>query len=227
MKKNFKFYAVTWAVVLAAFNAVVFAVPHTYNGGFWIGYAFIMLAFLGQLACAYLAFKPESLDKVFLNLPLVTISYTGLIVSLIVGTLCMVLPAVPIWVGILVCYLALVFVAISLMKANTAAEIVGQIDEKVKTKTQFIKLLSADAEHVLATATTPELKAEAKKVYEAIRYSDPMSVDALLDVESRMQSEFTAFEKAVKEEDLDLAIATAKDVLELVDSRNKKCKALK
>ena len=227
MKKNFKFYLIIWAMALITFNVIVFAVPHTYSGVFWIGYAFIILAFLGQLTCAYITFKPAYLGKVFLNLPLITISYTGLITSIIVGTLCMVIDVLPIWLGVLICCLTLVLIVIGLMKASAAAEIVDKIDAKVNTQTQFIKLLSVEAEHVLATANTPELKKVAKNVYEAIRYSDPMSIDALSNVESRIQSKFTAFEKAVKEENYELAVATSKEVLDLVDSRNKKCKVLK
>lgn len=231
MKKNFKFYVATWAVVLATFNTVIFVVPpiigNKFTGSFWTAYIFITLAFLGQLACAYLAFKPQSLEKVFLNVPLITISYTGLLVSLIVGTLCMVLSSLPTWIAIVVCYLVLAFMAIALMKANVAAEMVSAVEDKVKAQTATIKMLTADAEHILATAKSTEIKAEAKKVYEAIRYSDPMSKEALADVETRIQSEFVEFENAVQKEDNELVASIGKDLLELIDMRNKKCKMLK
>ena len=51
-------------------------------GAFWTGYIFITLAFIGQLVCSYFALKAESLQKMFYNIPLITISYTGLIVML-------------------------------------------------------------------------------------------------------------------------------------------------
>lgn len=50
MKKGIKFYAPCWAIALAVFNVITFAVPITVNvnkftPSFWIGYAFITLMF--------------------------------------------------------------------------------------------------------------------------------------------------------------------------------------
>ena len=63
MKKNFKFYALMWAVLLAVWCAVVFLVRPilpgyviNYDARFWIAFVFIVLAFIGNLVCAYLAF---------------------------------------------------------------------------------------------------------------------------------------------------------------------------
>ena len=100
-------------------------------------------------------------------------------------------------------------------------------DEKIKEQTQFIKLLTADAEHLMSSSKTAELKAEAKKVYEAIRYSDPMSNEALADIEGQIQSEFAFFTQAIRSEDLELAKSVADGLLNLIDARNKKCKVLK
>ena len=81
--------------------------------------------------------------------------------------------------------------------------------------------------HLISVSKTSKLKAEAKKVYEGIRYSDPMSSEALSDVEGQIQSEFTFFSQAIKSEDLELAKSVAGELLNLIDGRNKKCKVLK
>ena len=81
MKKNFKSYALIWAIMLAAFNAVVFLVRPVipgysvnYDARFWIAWGFILAAFAGNLVCAYFAFKAQNLKKLFYNLPLITVS---------------------------------------------------------------------------------------------------------------------------------------------------------
>ena len=101
------------------------------------------------------------------------------------------------------------------------------IDEKIKVQTFFIKSLTVDAEHLMNTSKTTELKALAKKVYEAIRYSDPMSNAVLVEVEEKIQNGFSDFENAVNGEDFELASSTADELLSLIDIRNKKCKLLK
>ena len=233
MKKTFNYYSICWLIALAVFNVIAFVTTNEiagvskFTGAFWAGYIFITLAFIGQLGCAYKAFKAENLKKMFYNIPLISVSYIGLATMLVVGTICMAVAVIPYWIGIIACLLGLAFSAISIIKATVASDVVSEIDEKIKVQTQFIKLLTADAEHLMTSSKTAELKAEAKKVYEAIRYSDPMSNEVLADIEGQIQSEFSFFSQAIKSEDLDLAKSVAGGLIDLIDGRNKKCKDLK
>lgn len=233
MKKTFNYYSICWLISLVVFNVIAFVTPNDiagvskFTGTFWSGYIFITLAFIGQLGCAYKVFQAENLKKLFYNIPLISVSYTGLVAMLIVGIICMAVPFIPYWVGIIACLLVLAFSAISVIKATATADIISEIDEKIKVQIQFIKLLTADAEHLMSSSKTAELKAAAKKVYEAIKYSDPMSNEALADVEGQIQSEFTVFSQAIKSEDLELAKSVEDGLLNLIDARNKKCKVLK
>ena len=198
-----------------------------FGGAFWVGYIFITIAFIGQLVCAFFTFKPRDRQKVFYNIPLITISYVGLIVMLVVGTACMAIPDLPNWIGIIVCLLVLAITSIALLKATFAASVVTDIDQRVKVKTFFVKSLTVDAEHLMNSAKTAELKALTKKIYEAVRYSDPMSNAVLVEVEEKIQNGFSDFENAVTGGDYELASSTADELLSLIDIRNKKCKLLK
>lgn len=233
MKNVFKYYVVCWAVLAAVFNLIVFIVPNEmigmnkFGGAFWSGYVFIMLAFVGQLVCAYFAFKAENKQKFFYNLPLITISYAATIASVIVGTLCMVIPNLPNWIGIIICLVILAFSAVSVVKAKAAADVVSEIDKKIKVKTLFIKSLTVDAESLMARAKTDEINAELKKVYEAVRYSDPMSDEALSGIESQITLKFDLLSKTVAEENAEAVRSAAEELVILINDRNKKCKLLK
>lgn len=233
MKNVFKYYVVCWAVLAAVFNLIVFIVPNEmigmnkFGGAFWSGYVFIMLAFVGQLVCAYFAFKAENKQKFFYNLPLITISYAATIASVIVGTLCMVIPNLPNWIGIIICLVILAFSAVSVVKAKAAADVVSEIDKKIKVKTLFIKSLTVDAESLMARAKTDEINAELKKVYEAVRYSDPMSEEALSGIESQITLKFDLLSKAVVEGNAEAVKSAAEELVILINDRNKKCKLLK
>ena len=112
----------------------------------------------------------------------------------------------------------------AVIKATAAVSEVERIDEKVKTQTFFIKSLTIDADTLVARAKSEAVKAECKKVYEAIRYSDPMSNDALASIESEIAVEFAKLTEAVKADDTDAVVASANEVIILVGDRNKKCK---
>lgn len=77
------------------------------------------------------------------------------------------------------------------------------------------------------TSKTTELKALAKKVYEAVRYSDPMSNAVLVEVEEKSRTVSLILMNAVNGEGFELAASTADELLSLIDIRNKKCKLLK
>ena len=233
MKKSLGIYSIIWAICLAVFNVITFVTPNEiggvskFSGTFWIGYIFITVVFLGQLACAFVAFKAENLKKFFYNISLLSISYGSLVAMLIVGSIFMAVPALPEWIGIIVCVIILAFNVIAIIKASAAVEIVSGIDEKVKTQTFFIKNLAADAQSLMTSAKSDELRAEAKKVYEAIRYSDPMSNIALSELNTQIEGQFNAFAEAVKADDVELAKETADPLIEMVERRNQKCKLLK
>ena len=233
MNKRFRTYAVIWAILFALFNVICFVAPNEiagvskFDGAFWTGYIFISLAFIGQLVCSCFAFKAESLQKMFYNIPLITISYTGLIVMLIVGALAMAIPNLPNWIGIIVCLAVLAFTAISVITAKAVGAIVSDIDEDVQAKTSFIKKITLDAENLVNRAKAPMLKKLCIKVYDAFRYSDPMSNKQLSDIENRIMEEFSMFTDAVLADDLNATESSADEVITLIEERNSKCKLLK
>ena len=228
MKKNFKYYIIVWGVLLALFNLITFIVPgaNKFTPSFWIGYGFITAALIGQLVCATKVFNQDENRKVFYNITLVKSSYAGLVVSFIAGAICMITP-VPYWIAIIICAVILVLNILAVLKATVAIEAVSSIDEKIKTKTFFIKSLTADAESLMMRTSDDAIKAECRKVAEALRYSDPMSSDALSSVESQITIAFSNLSEAVSAGDKEKVVSHSKEVLILIDDRNRKCKLLK
>lgn len=232
MKKTFGIYAIAWALLLGLFNAISFLVPFLktdgeYTNTFWIGYALITACFVGQLLCAALAFKADTLQKFFYNISLVKVSYTGLILSLVVGGLCMLIGSVAYWIGVIVCAIVLVVNIIAVLKAKVAADAISAVDQKIKVQTFFIKSLTVDADSLMARANGDEAREACKKVYEAVRYSDPMSHEALAATESQITLSFGAFSKAVEENDAAGIEKLSNELVILIGDRNKKCKLLK
>ena len=232
MKNGFKFYALIWLALVVVFNVIAFVSVgwigyEKYTSSFWIGYIFIMVAFVGQLICSYVALKETNINKTFYNISLVKTSFTGLIVSFVFGGTCMLISPLPYWVGILLCAIVLVLNILSVIKAFTAAKIVAVIDDEVKIETLFVKTLTVDAESLLYRAKSEVVKNECKKVYDAVRYSDPMSNEMLASAETQITVKFSDFSSAVNENNIDAVKALAREVVVLVDERNRKCRSLK
>ena len=234
MKKAFRIYLIAWAIMFVLFNAVVIALPkettiagitYTKLGGLsWITLIVFELCFVGHLVCTWFALKQNKLTGTFYRLPLIRLSYACVIVTLVLGCLAMAIPNLPSWIPLVLTLVVIAIYVFAILKAAAAAEIVEEIDEKVKTRTAFIKSLTVDAQTLLSRAKSEPVKSACKKVFEAVRYSDPMSSDLLADVESRIRTEFDALTDAVITDNADAATASADELLTLIKERNSRCK---
>ena len=79
----------------------------------------------------------------------------------------------------------------------------------------------------MSRAKSETIKAKCKKVYEAVRYSDPMSSAALTSIESDITIKFSKLFEAVVSEDSEVAVTLADEIIILLGDRNKKCRLLK
>ena len=232
MKSNFKYYVIVWAVFVAIFNVIVFVSPNEiagvskFDSSFWVGYIFIILTFIMQLGIAWYSLK-DDITKTFYQMPLLSISYVLLIVMLIVAILCMVIPSFPVWLGIILCLLVLAFGAVSMVQAQAAASVIGDIDTKIKNKTFFIKSLTVDIDSLLTRVTSSEISDEIKKIYEVVRYSDPMSNDALSGIETSITVKVSELSECVANADVEGVKELVKEIVILINDRNKKCMLLK
>lgn len=232
MKKNFKFYLTAWVLLLGVFNVVAFVTPawqtlEKYTPSFWIGYGFITLAFVGQLVCSLLVFKEKENKKQFYKISLFAASYIGLISSFVVGIIFMIIPILPYWIGAIICPLVLVFNIVSILKANVAVDLVSKIDKKIEQQTFFIEEMRNLSEDLFVRVYTDETKGICKKIRDAFKYSDPMSVDELADIENEILNHFELVKQAVKENNIELLVAEKDELLALIAERNSKCKKLK
>lgn len=139
----------------------------------------------------------------------------------------MIVPSFPMWLCILLCLAVLAATLIGVILTLVFSKTVSGIDKKVRTYSFVMRSLTADAEHIMASADEPEIKATAKKVYEAIRFSDVMSNAALEQLDTSIQRQFSAFEDAVMSKDVQLSVALGNELLVLIDERNKRCRLLK
>lgn len=234
MKKAFKFYLIAWAILFVIFNVVVIVLPKettiagvTYvklGGLSWITLILFELCFVGHLVCTWIALKQNKLSGMFYRLPLIRLSYACIIVTTVIGCVMMAVPQMPDWIPLIVVLIIMALYAVAVLKAAAAAAVVEQIDEKVRVQTTFVRDLTADAGTLMTRAKSEPVKNACKKVYEAVRYSDPMTTGALADVESRICTEFDAFTDAVISDNADAATASADELLTLIQERNSRCK---
>ena len=227
MKNNFKYYILIWAVLFIAWCSIVFIVRPImpayeirYDARFWVSFLFIVATFIGNLLCAYIAFKAENNKKMFMNMPLITISWVTLIIMLIAGSRMMLIPDFPAWITAIICIVIFTFNIIAIVKVVWATSLVESVDEKVKTETLFIKSMQIEAESIMNKAKNGDIKSECKKVYDAIRYSDPISNSSSLSIEDNISMKIKELSTMISVNDVDRVEMIVDELIILIDKRN-------
>ena len=153
---------------------------------------------------------------------LVAFGLLGLIVAFFELTL------IPLAMGLVVLLiLQYVFYSYSVEVKPDAVEVVQSTTEAINKKTAFIRELTVQAQNLMDKCASEEDKKCAETVYEAIRYSDPMSSDALNEIEEKIKKEFSSFAKTLTEKNTEDAETAKDNLLSLIKERNNTCKALK
>lgn len=222
MKKNKGMAYAVLAIAFVLYNVIAFAVPTAKTATFWTAYSFTTIAFASQIVIWKFAFKgADTLKSKFLGIPLISVGITYLIIQIIAFAVFMALPLTASWIAIVVCALILGISAICLIGTETGREKINRVEEKVEKKVFYIKSLQVDIEMLASSETDADTKTALTKLAEKIRFSDPMSNDAL----ANLEAEINAKVKELKTAENKAAIITVLD--SLITERNKKAKLLK
>ena len=186
------------AIVLAAYLLLAFVIPFAKTAVFWLALVFTLAAFGLQLYVLKLSFE-KGLDarSKFYGFPIARVASVYLIIQIVLSFLFMALAAFcPAWIA------AVVFVLL------LAAAAVG--------------VVAADA--LVSRCENAELKADAQKLSDAFRYSDPVTNDATKDAEHELFTCMDELERAVLDNDTESARVLIKRAAAQLAERNRLCK---
>jgi hypothetical protein len=209
-------------IIFAVFTVVAFVAPFTKSAVFWISYLFGLVALIFQIPLWNKALNGETLKSKFLGFPVLHIGVVYLIIQLIVSIIMMAIPGIPVWVAIIVDVLILAITCVLVYSGGVARSAIEQTEEKIRTQTSFIKELKATVDILLSEETDADVKAELGKLSDEIRYSDPISNDALVEIEKQIAEKVSSIATAGENK-----LGLISEISRLIKQRNIKCKTLK
>lgn len=197
-----------------------------YNSDFFLSIAIIVLGYIFSIVATFVAFrKNDDNQGTFLG---ISSAYGGLLTLIILGIWANISIFIDISriVRVIVSIIIFAIAIAKLFMRKVAKEEILETEANVKTKTAFIKMMTVEAQNIVAAAKTNEAKASANKVYEALRYSDPMSNDSLSVEEVKITVKMDEFAKAVSAETENIE-EISEELLLLLNRRNKICEQMK
>lgn len=229
--KKGKMLGAILAIAFVVYNIIFFVLcgfaDHT--PVFWMSWVFMNLAFIA-MACIGLLLGKKGMflrDWLF-GYPLIRHTTLYLIFEFIGSTVFVIFEKQIGWgwafcVQLLILAVYLVFAISCFMAKDTISE----VHTKVSDKTRFIKLLRVDVEMLVKKCADAETREQCRQLAETIRFSDPMSDEALFELEKELAFAVSQCERTIDLEDYETAQGWCAKAFILLEERNEKCKALK
>lgn len=209
-------------ILFVLLNVIVFAIPTEKTATFWIAYVFTAIAFVAQIAIWKKTFgKEDTLKSKFLGLPVVHIGAVYLIIQIIALAVFTTVPTLPTWSAIVACAVILGASAVCMIAGEVGQTEIERVETKVQKKVFFIKALQADVELLVDTEKDTSTKAALQQLAEKIRYSDPMSNEALAEIEKAITEKVAELKTSPDK------IPVIQEIISLLTERNKKSKTTK
>ncbi len=230
MKKFRNVVLTALIIILAVICAIIFLTtkePRLSSPVFWIGWAFAVPVNLIMAICFHIwAGSKNSEDIVQLPVIYYLIAIFGSI-FLVAGLLFVYLPIDNVVAPIVIFgIITLVYIGFVLYFTFAANYISGSRKE-TKQKVAYIRLLKADVDDCIMKTQNANVKDALEKFSANIRFSDPMSSPALAGIEEELSKTVIAISTIIES-------ASEEEIIQLInkgqaqlDSRNRRCLALK
>lgn len=160
-------------------------------------------------------------------MPLIIISYFELIIMIIIGIGCMVLPVISNWLGIILCYTIMVVSVLIFVSAKVIGENTSKANTNLNTKVFQMREITNQASELISMAKDDETKTLMQKIFDAIRYSDPISTEETYSEEIEMIKLLAEIKVMIESSKCEEIKNKSDELIRLIDKRNNKCISLK
>lgn len=222
MKKETIRAAVVAATIFVIYQLMAFVIPFAHTAAFWISYGFTLAAFAVVAAAIYIAFvkNPDAKSR-FYGFPIARIGVLYGIAQLVVSLLVMALAQwMPWWIPLLVYAVGLGAAVIGLVSAESVVEEIQLQDGKLKKDVALMRSLQSKVSQLADQSEDAAIQALA----EELRYSDPVSNEAIADAEADLAAAVDELQAAFVDGDRNAVVQLCRKAAALLAERNRLCK---
>lgn len=224
MKNGFRRYLICWIIMVALFNVICFVTPERvggaskFAGAFWPCYALLIITFL-----LHMLFINKMMNgaKGTVRTQLVTISSLQLGIMIVAGLICMLLPGIPSWIGVIISCVILGFSILFLTSVKTAGENAVSANASINARTATFNNLRDEAKLLIGLAGDDKARKMAETVYDALRFSDPTSSEVTIPYDEEIKKDLAELRQLITEDtdEMKMQVIT-KAILQTVEERN-------
>ena len=226
MKKNAIRWWVVLGVVLVVYNVLAFALPFPKTAVFAVSYLFTMIAILAQIYVIRTAFyRGEGVKSKFYGFPIAKLGVIYLAVQLIAGLVFMALGLiVPVWLPLALYVVLLGIAAAGFVAADAARDEVVRQEVKLEKDVSRMREFQAKGRALVALNQVSEAARPLEKLAEDLRFSDPVSSEALTEIEDQLAECLAQLQEAVSAQKTEQILSVCQEAERILAERNQLCK---
>ena len=226
MKKNAIRWWVVLGVVLVVYNVLAFALPFPKTAVFAVSYLFTMIAILAQIYVIRTAFyRGEGVKSKFYGFPIAKLGVIYLAVQLIAGLVFMALGLiVPVWLPLALYVVLLGIAAAGFVAADAARDEVVRQEVKLEKDVSRMREFQAKGRALVTLNQVPEAARPLEKLAEDLRFSDPVSSEALTEIEDQLAECLAQLQEAVSAQKTEQILSVCQEAERILAERNQLCK---
>lgn len=219
-----------YGIILVVYSVLFFAVPIPKGPAAWVSYLFSVISIGAAAAVSVYVFgKDDGITSKFYGFPIFKVGNLYALVQVIFGTLITIIDVfvkIPLWIVFIVSIVLLGAAAIGLIASVTTREIVETQEKEVERQTKTMTYFKLDMENMVEICKEPQVKKAMEELAEKFRYSDPVSNEALEEIEGKLKAEVAVLGGMLGEEK-EAVLKKITEIGQLLADRNRRCKALK
>lgn len=229
MNKNAIRWWVVLGVVLVVYNVLAFALPFPKTAVFAVSYLFTMIAILAQIYVIRTAFyRGEGVKSKFYGFPIAKLGVIYLAVQLIAGLVFMALGLiVPVWLPLALYVVLLGVAAAGFVAADAARDEVVRQEVKLEKDVSRMREFQAKGRALVTLNQIPEAARPLEKLAEDLRFSDPVSSEALTEIEDQLAECLAQLQEAVSAQKTEQILSVCREAERILAERNQLCKLSK
>ena len=225
MKKETKQALVVGAVVFIAYNLAAFMIPCLKTPVFWISWCFTLLAFAVAGYAVYTSLiQKTDVKSRFYGFPIARIGVIYLVAQALIGGVFMSFGDVlPWWLAVVVFAAGFAVAVIGLVSADAVVDQIQEMDDKLKRDVSVMRALQSKV-GAMSAACEGEAATAVQELAEELRYSDPVSSEAIAEAEDNLAAAIDAVQAAIAAGNTDDVKLLCKKASAVLAERNRLCK---
>ena len=206
MAKNSTKGIMLLVILFAVFSVIAFVIPYPKNTVFWIAYACGVFAILFQLYIFRSSFGKADARSRFYGFPIARLGIYYLVAQLAVSIIEIALSKfLPTWVVIIINVLILAVALTGCITTETMRDEIAAQDTKLKRSVSNMRELQSISATLADQTTDVDLKATLTKLADEFKFSDPVSSEKTMELESDLRRRIDDLQQAITESDANAA----------------------